>query len=203
MGKKVLIYWIIGLMMAGFAFSQVDQTGSISGVVRTPEGDTLRGVIVLLRSPALDLPELEAITNASGLYGFPCLSPGTYELTFILKGLQQSVQKGIVVSAGGAVSLDMNLPLRAPEETIVVEGKVPERKYDGPGFTLQKRVSLDWQFHIFSTINSQPGHGANRILEKSVLGNFPVERLQQGKIPEIRLRLYRRGLFTLGLRSIL
>lgn len=203
MGKRVLIFWITGLMMAGFGFSQVDQTGSISGVVRTPEGDTLRGVIVLLRSPSLDLPELEAITNASGLYGFPCLSPGTYELTFILKGLQQIVRKGIVVSEGGAVLLDMDLPLRAPEETIVVEGKVPERKYDGQEFTLQKRVSLDWQFHISSTINSHPGQGANRILETSALENNPRELIQQSKIPEIRLKLYRRGLFSLGLRSIL
>ena len=137
MGKRILMFFITGLVMAGLAFSLPAQTGTISGVVRTPEGDTLRGVIVLLKSPALDLRELEAITNASGMYGFPCLPTGTYELTVVLKGLQQIVRKGIVVSAGGAVSLDMDLPLRAPEETVVVEGKAPERKYDELVFTLR------------------------------------------------------------------
>ena len=137
MGKKVILFFIAGSVMAGFAISQQSQPGTISGIVRTPEGDTLRGVIVLLRSPALDLPELEAITNASGLYGFPCLPAGTYELTFIFKGLQQIVRNGIVVPEGGAVSLDMNLPLRAPEEAVVVEGKAPEIKYDEQHFTLR------------------------------------------------------------------
>jgi hypothetical protein len=201
MGKRIFIFFITGLVMAGLAFSLPAQTGTISGVVRTPEGDTLRGVIVLLKSPALDLPELEAITNASGMYGFPCLPTGTYEVTFILKGLQQIVRKGIVVSAGGAVSLDMDLPLRAPEETIVVEGKVPERKYDESEFTLQKQFSLDWQFQIASLVNSQSGERADRILGTYALENFPRECPQQSKIPEIRLRLCRQALFSLGLKS--
>lgn len=153
MSKRALVFSIAGLMIAGFAFSQASQIGTISGVVRTPEGSALRGVIVLLMSPALDLPEIEAVTNASGMYGFPCLSPGTYELTFIFSGLQHVEQKGIVVSAGRSVSLDIDLPLRAKDETVVVEE------------------------------------------------DFPKESHQRITIREIRLRLFRQGLFALVLRS--
>ena len=129
MGKKVLTFIIAGLMIAGFAFAQANQTCAISGVVRTPEGGALRGIIVLLRSPSLELPEIEAITNASGMYGFPCLSPGTYELTFIFAGLKHVKQTGIVVSAGESVSLDIDLPLRAKDETVVVEGDLPKENH--------------------------------------------------------------------------
>ena len=129
MSKRALVFSIAGLMIAGFAFSQASQTCTISGVVRTPEGNAFPGVIVLLRSPALVLPEIEAVTNASGMYGFPCLSPGTYELTFIFAGLQHVEQKGIVVSAGGSVSLDIDLPLRAKDETVVVEGDFPKESH--------------------------------------------------------------------------
>jgi len=153
MGKKVISFFIAGLMITGFAFSQASQTCTISGIVRTPEGDTLPGIIVLLKSPTLDLPEIEAVTNASGMYGFPCLSQGTYELTFIFAGLQHVVQSGIVVSAGESISWDIDLPLRAKDEIVVVEG------------------------------------------------DFPKERHQRITIPEIRLSLYCRGLFTLVLRS--
>lgn len=153
MSKRALVFSIAGLMIAGFAFSQASQTCTISGVVRTPEGSAFPGVIVLLRSPALVLPEIEAVTNASGMYGFPCLSPGTYELTFIFAGLQHVKQRGIVVSAGGSVALDIDLPLRAKDETVVVEG------------------------------------------------DFPKESPQRIGILNIRLRLFRLGLFALILRS--
>ncbi len=126
MGKRIFVFFIAGLAIAGIAFSQDILTGTISGVVRTPEGDPLQSVIVLLRSPVLELPEIEAVTNASGMYGFLGLSPGTYELMFIFSGLQHVEQSGIVVSAGESVSLDMNLPLRARDETVIVEGELPK-----------------------------------------------------------------------------
>ncbi len=117
MGKNVFLFIIAGLMTAGFAFFQASQTGTISGVVRTHEGDPLPGVIVLCKSPALDLPEIEAVTSVSGVYGFPRLSPGTYELMFIFAGLRHVERKGIAVLAGGSVSLDIDLPLRAKDES--------------------------------------------------------------------------------------
>jgi hypothetical protein len=128
MGKKVLSFIIAGLMAAGFVFSSSTQaglTGSIGGMVRTVEGESVPGVIVLLKSPALVLPEIEDVTNAAGIYRFVNLSPGTYELIFILEGLQHIVRKGIVISAGKALSLDVDLTLRALGQTIVVEGDAP------------------------------------------------------------------------------
>lgn len=125
MRKSGCIFLLAALIASGLGFSQSDQTGSITGVIRTPEGDPLPGVIVLLKSPALILPELEAVSNKAGVYRFPGLSPGIYELCFIVRGLETYVRRGIFVSAGKRVYLDINLPLKAPHEAIVVEGKAP------------------------------------------------------------------------------
>lgn len=125
MGKKILVFVIAGLLTSGLVFSHGVQTGNISGVVRTSGGGSLPGVIILLKSPALELPEVEAVTNASGMFGFVLLPPGTYELTFIFSGLKHVEQKGISVSAGESVTLDIELPLRAEDEAVLVEGESP------------------------------------------------------------------------------
>jgi hypothetical protein len=126
MVKKFTIFLLVAVIASGMAFSWNGQTGSINGVVKTPEGDPFPGVIVLLRSPALIVPEVEALTNKEGIYRFPGLSPGVYELSFIVRGLETYVKKGISVSAGITVSLDIDLPLRAEMEAVVVEEKAPK-----------------------------------------------------------------------------
>lgn len=127
MGKKIIVFFITGIMLAGVVFSRAETKGSISGIVKTPEGDSLPGVIVLLRSPSLFLPEIEDITNAAGMYRFKELPPGVYELTFILDGFRTIVKKDVHVYKGTSVSLNIDHTLRARDETIIVEGKEPRK----------------------------------------------------------------------------
>lgn len=129
MGKKIIVFFIIGFWLVGFSFSRSSQTGSINGVVKTPEGDSLPGVIVLLKSPTLILPEIEDITNAAGMYRFKNLLPGVYELTFILAGFQKIVKKDIEISSGTTVSFNIDHTLRASDEIVIVEGKEPIKQY--------------------------------------------------------------------------
>jgi len=125
MRKQCLIYCLVFLVLPAMVYPQDSQTGSITGVVRTPDGEPLAGVIVLLKGPALIIPDIEAVSNKAGVYHFSALSLGTYELSFLIKGWERIVRRGIEVSAGGAVTLDINLTLMAPPEAIVVEAKSP------------------------------------------------------------------------------
>jgi len=125
MRKQCLIYCLAFLVLPVMVYPQDSQTGSITGVVRTPDGEPLAGVIVLLKGPALIIPDIEAVSNKAGVYSFSALSPGTYELSFLIKGLEKLDRKGIEVSAGGIVTLDINLTLTAPREAVVVEAKSP------------------------------------------------------------------------------
>jgi hypothetical protein len=125
MKKQCLIYCLVFLVLPAMVYTHDGQTGSITGVVRAPDGEPLAGVIVLLKGPALIIPDIDAVSNKAGVYHFSALSPGTYELSFLIKGLEKVVYKGIEVSAGDAVTLDINLTLMAPREAVVVEAKSP------------------------------------------------------------------------------
>ena len=125
MPKKYFIFLCALFLLPTLIYAQAGQTGTISGVVRTPEGEPLPSVTVILTSPALVIPSLEAVTNESGMYRFPSLSPGTYELTYSLPGVEKVVRRGIQVSAGITVTLDIDMTLKATDEFIVVEGKAP------------------------------------------------------------------------------
>lgn len=125
MRKQCLIFCLVLLIVPALVYPQASQTGSITGVVRTPDGDPLAGVLVLLKGPALIIPEIEAVSNRAGVYSFFALSPGMYELSFIVKGWESVVRKVIAISAGDLVTMDINLTLRAPGEALVVEAKTP------------------------------------------------------------------------------
>jgi hypothetical protein len=209
MSKKVFVFLIMALVIVGFAFSDADKTGIISGIVKNPQGEPLAGVIVLLRSPALILPEIEAVTDTLGMYRFPFLSPGSYELMFILHGFQQVTRSGIEVTSGREVMQDIVYSLRAPNESLVVEGSPPDEKYKGLEYALFKRSRGRWQFHISSLIGFQPKHDTDRILDTPdlyqrsegqpfAIGSEQTELPQWNKVSKIRLILYRLGFFTLG-----
>jgi hypothetical protein len=125
MRKQCLIFCLVFLIVPALVHPQADQTGSITGVVRTPDGDPLSGVIVLLKGPALIIPEIEAVSNKAGVYSFYPLSPGTYELSFLVRGLEKVVRKGIEISDGDAVTLDIDLTLKALGSAVIVEAETP------------------------------------------------------------------------------
>jgi hypothetical protein len=105
--------------------AQTGQTGAIKGTVTDPDGVTLPGITVILKSPALVLPQLTTVTNANGLYRFPMLAPGSYEITFMLEGMNTLVRQGIIVRLGATATVDVQMTLKSLEENVVVSGKAP------------------------------------------------------------------------------
>ena len=63
---SVLTMWLMVGWLATPAAAQ--QEASIIGVVTDPGGAVLPGVSVSVRSPALQVPEVTAVTNGSGEY---------------------------------------------------------------------------------------------------------------------------------------
>ncbi|UCH95193.1 MAG: TonB-dependent receptor, partial [Candidatus Aminicenantes bacterium] len=125
MVKRLLTFLAATLLVVSIGFAQTAQTGAINGKVIDPDNVALPGVTVILKSPALVLPQLTTVTNASGVYRFPMLAPGTYEITFMLEGMNTLVRRGIVVRVGGTVTVDVGMALKTLEESVVVSGKAP------------------------------------------------------------------------------
>lgn len=125
MAKKILIVFCAVCLIPSLFQAQVEKTGSIIGIVQTPEGEPLPGVTVILESSALVVPSLETITNEYGRYRFVSLPPGEYGLIYCIPGLKEVIRDEIQLSAGKTMSVDIDMKFMAREEFILVEGKAP------------------------------------------------------------------------------
>ncbi len=74
-----------------------DESGIIEGTIIDPDGVTLPGVSIILKSPVLIVEKLKTRTNDYGTYGFEKLAPGKYEVTAMLEGSETVVRIGIEV----------------------------------------------------------------------------------------------------------
>src|SRR5688572_18333735 len=78
---------MIAAATAPLAAAQATQ-GAIIGVVTDTSGAILPGVSVVATGPALQVPQVEAVTNERGEYRLSPLPPGLYTITFDLSGFQ-------------------------------------------------------------------------------------------------------------------
>ncbi len=97
---------------------------SIIGVVTDTSNSILPGVTVSATGPALQVPQVTAVTNERGEYRLG-LPPGTYTLTFELAGFQQVKREGVRLAVGFTATIDQSMSLGTVEETITVSGQSP------------------------------------------------------------------------------
>src|SRR5262245_44231825 len=90
---RFLIFASIALLLPAPASGQATQA-SIIGVISDTSNAILPGVTVVARGPALQIPQVEAISNEKGEYRLS-LPPGTYTLTFELAGFQTVKREGV------------------------------------------------------------------------------------------------------------
>ena len=100
-----------------------EQSGSIQGVVKDAQGGVLPGVSVEARSPQV-VGSSTATTDALGLYRFPALPPGTYEITANLQGFN-AAKAAVTLALGQLLRVDLTLAVGGVAETIQVTGESP------------------------------------------------------------------------------
>ncbi|MGE3844600.1 MAG: carboxypeptidase regulatory-like domain-containing protein [Vicinamibacterales bacterium] len=98
---------------------------AIVGVVTDGTGAVLPGVTVTAKSPALQTPEVQAVTDAEGQYRLSPLPIGTYTVLYELPGFQPVLREGVRLSVGFTATLNQALNLSSVAETIMVSGASP------------------------------------------------------------------------------
>jgi len=99
-------------------------TGTIQGAVTDPSGGVLAGAVVRVRNTATGFAR-GGETNAAGLYSFPFLPPGDYEITVEMKGFRKAVRERVPVSVDQKVAVDFQLTLGEVTETVNVTEAAP------------------------------------------------------------------------------
>jgi hypothetical protein len=65
---------------------------SVGGVIHDPSGAVIPGVTVTVTNPATNFVR-SAISNEAGVYGFPALQPGGYNIKVELPGFRTITEK--------------------------------------------------------------------------------------------------------------
>jgi hypothetical protein len=100
------------------------RTGTVLGIVTDSTGAILPGVEVTAISADTGQSRL-AITGDEGRYRIPLLDPGSYEVRAELTGFQTAVRRGLTVSVGQEVLINLTLEVGAISEEVVVTGEAP------------------------------------------------------------------------------
>ena len=118
--KKAIVL-IVTLFFLSLPLSAQEYLGRMAGTITDETGAVVPGVDVTARNEATDVAS-SVVSSDSGTYSFPTLVIGSYTVTASLAGFKTVEQVGVRVVSGGAVTLDISLPVGELVETVTVEG---------------------------------------------------------------------------------
>jgi hypothetical protein len=107
------------LLLAGLAANVFAQTGnaSLGGIVEDPSKALIPGVTITAKNVDTAITVTQ-VTNESGVYNFPVLQPGTYEVSAELPGFKKGAQRAELPYAG---QVRVNFTLEIGQSSELVE----------------------------------------------------------------------------------
>ena len=119
------VLFVLGLMFYLVPVASQAQEASIIGQVTDDTGAVLPGVTVTATSPALQVPQVIAVSNERGEYRLTPLPLGTYAVEYLLAGFQTLQRPDLRLTAGFTAKVDVVMKVSALSETITVSGASP------------------------------------------------------------------------------
>src|ERR1700694_4364020 len=114
-----------GLVLALPAFGQT--VGDITGVVTDASGGVIAGATVTVTNPQTNFTRA-VTTNTSGLYNFPALQPGIYNVKAELQGFQSEIRNGVELQVQQTARIDFQLRVGGGARATEVAGGAPMLK---------------------------------------------------------------------------
>src|SRR6266704_6009774 len=113
--------WSVLCMVVFSVLPAVAQTqAGISGVIHDPSGAVIPGVTVTVTNPATNFVR-PAISNDAGVYNFPVLQPGRYNIKVELPGFR-TITQDVELQVQQSARLDFTLQVGEVSQTIEVSG---------------------------------------------------------------------------------
>ena len=92
----------------------------LTGTVTDPNGEAIPAVKVIAHNAATGVAT-NAVSNSVGIYLFPALPPGEYQLTVERTGFQKLIRSGVLLEVGAKLNLDLALTIGNTSETVEVK----------------------------------------------------------------------------------
>jgi len=125
MSPRILELLLTSVSLVGLAFAQSDIGGaSLNGTVTDPSGAAVANAKVTAENTITGLTRTTQSSDA-GLYSFPHLTVGSYNLTVEAAGFKAAKQTGISLTVGAVATIDVPLAIGSSQETITVTADAP------------------------------------------------------------------------------
>jgi len=125
MVKPLLRIVLITCLVAIAAWGQAEIGGAaLNGAVTDQSGAAVPNAKVTATSQQTGLSR-STITNDSGLYSFPQLPVGTYDLSVEASGFKLSKNTGIGLTVGAVATVNVALQVGGTQETVTVNAETP------------------------------------------------------------------------------
>jgi hypothetical protein len=163
-GGLAAILFGIALILAVPAAAQ-EITATITGIVKDQSGAIVPGATVTVRNVGTNVSNM-MMTDQSGVYVFPLLPPGDYEVTVELTGFRKFVRSGLELHVNDRLRVDATLQPGALEEAITVTAASPVVQTESSDVstlinsTQVEHMPLNGR-NLISLVAMQPGVASN------------------------------------------
>lgn len=128
MHNRRWVIFAILLLVPALVFCQ-SQNSSISGTVTDASGAVVPGANLTLTSVQRQT-SAKTVSGSDGLYSFPNLVPGNYELRVEAKGFKPQVQRGLSITINQLARADVRLDIGSDVTTIEVQASATALNFE-------------------------------------------------------------------------
>jgi hypothetical protein len=100
-------------------------TGTISGTVTDASGAVIAGANIEVKNTATGVTQT-TISNDQGRYTVPDLNISTYDVQASKQGFETVIHKGVSITVGSQLIVDLSLPVGQTQQTVTVESSVSQ-----------------------------------------------------------------------------
>jgi hypothetical protein len=122
--KFIIVLLALLLVMVPAVFSQSKETGAITGKVMDEESNPLPGVTLTLTSPNL-MGARSSVADAAGVFRFPALPPGEYQVKAELSGFGTAIREKIRVNTTSTLNIDIQMKPSTISEEVTITAQSP------------------------------------------------------------------------------
>jgi hypothetical protein len=117
---SIVVVAILAMLCATtYSHAQAKYLGAISGVVSDSTGATIPGAAISAKDTTTQYVS-KVVTDATGAYTIPFITPDTYEVTVSAKGFGPQTKTDVVVTAGGTADVPFTLLVGSASATMTV-----------------------------------------------------------------------------------
>ena len=118
--RKFSLLCLLALLVCAATILSAQTSGEIAGEVRDPSGSVIAGADVKAVNKGTGA-ERATTTNDAGLYNFPNLQPGAYEVTVSKSGFQTMTRTDLTLQVQQVARVDFAMQIGQTTQTVEVK----------------------------------------------------------------------------------